>query len=165
MFSLPFLVLPKTASRLHPQSQHFRGNFDIFPMHPQNLRQHLFRLFSWQNPIHKPMLHQKLCPLEPFRQFLSYCLLNNPRSRKPDQRMRLRQNNIPSIAQLAVTPPIVGSVSTLTYKSPASLCLFSAADVFAICIRETIPPASAPLPSTQTKSPAAKASSPSPPPA
>ena len=24
-----------------PQSQHFRGNFDIFPMHPQNLRQHL----------------------------------------------------------------------------------------------------------------------------
>ena len=78
-----------------PQSQHFRGNFDIFPMHPQNLRQHLFRLFSWQNPIHKPMLHQKLRPLEPFRQFLSYCLLNNPRSRKPDQRMRLRQNNIP----------------------------------------------------------------------
>ena len=45
----------------------------------------------------------------------------------------------PSIAQLAVTPPVVGSVSTLTYKSPASLCLFSAADVFAICIRETIP--------------------------
>ena len=78
-----------------PQSQHFRGNFDIFPMHPQNLRQHLFRLFSWQNPIHKPMLHQKLRPLEPFRQFLSYCLLNNPRSRKPNQRMRLRQNNIP----------------------------------------------------------------------
>ena len=64
-------------------------------MHPQNLRQHLFRLFSWQNPIHKPMLHQKLRPLEPFRQFLSYCLLNNPRSRKPNQRMRLRQNNIP----------------------------------------------------------------------
>ena len=43
------------------------------------------------------------------------------------------------MAKLAVTPPVVGSVSTLIYKSPASLCLFSAAEVFAICIRETMP--------------------------
>ena len=41
------------------------------------------------------MFHQKLRPLEPFRQFLSDCLLNNPRPRKPNQRMRLRQNNVP----------------------------------------------------------------------
>ena len=45
----------------------------------------------------------------------------------------------PSIAKLAVTPPVVGSVNTGTYKSPASECLFKAADVFAICIREIIP--------------------------
>ena len=45
----------------------------------------------------------------------------------------------PSMAKLAVTPPVVGSVSTGTYKSPASECRFNAADVFAICIRETIP--------------------------
>ena len=45
----------------------------------------------------------------------------------------------PSIAKLAVTPPVVGSVSTLIYRSPASLCRFKAAEVFAICIRETIP--------------------------
>ena len=45
----------------------------------------------------------------------------------------------PSMAKLAVTPPVVGSVSTLTYKQPASWCLFSAAEVFVICIREWIP--------------------------
>ena len=45
----------------------------------------------------------------------------------------------PSIPKLAVTPPVVGFVNTEIYKSPASLCFFNAADVFAICIRETIP--------------------------
>ena len=45
----------------------------------------------------------------------------------------------PSIAKLAVTPPVVGSVNTEIYRSPASLCLFNAADVFAICISDTIP--------------------------
>ena len=45
----------------------------------------------------------------------------------------------PSMAKLAVTPPVVGSVSTVMYNNPASLCLFNAAEVFAICIREVIP--------------------------
>ena len=45
----------------------------------------------------------------------------------------------PSIAKDAVTPPVVGSVKTGTNRSPASECFFNAADVFAICIRETIP--------------------------
>ena len=43
------------------------------------------------------------------------------------------------MAKLAVTPPVVGSVRTGIYKSPASECFFKAADVFAICIREIIP--------------------------
>ncbi len=45
----------------------------------------------------------------------------------------------PSMAKLAVTPPVVGSVSTDTYKSPASECFLRAAAVLAICIREMIP--------------------------
>ena len=45
----------------------------------------------------------------------------------------------PSIAKLAVTPPVVGFVITLIYKSPASSCFAIAADVFAICISEIIP--------------------------
>ena len=45
----------------------------------------------------------------------------------------------PSMAKLAVTPPVVGSVRTEMYRSPASLWRFRAADVFAICIREVIP--------------------------
>ena len=45
----------------------------------------------------------------------------------------------PSIAKLAVTPPVVGSVSTVIYRSPASSCCLSAAEVFAICISDTIP--------------------------
>ena len=45
----------------------------------------------------------------------------------------------PSIAKLAVTPPVVGSVRIDTYNNPASECFFNAAEVFAICIREMIP--------------------------
>ena len=45
----------------------------------------------------------------------------------------------PSMAKLAVTPPVVGSVSTEMYKRPASLCRFTAADVLAICMREASP--------------------------
>ena len=43
------------------------------------------------------------------------------------------------MAKLAVTPPVVGSVSTLIKSCPASWWRFKAAEVFAICIRETIP--------------------------
>ena len=45
----------------------------------------------------------------------------------------------PSIAKLAVTPPVVGSVRIEQYSSPASPCFLIAADVFSICIRDTIP--------------------------
>ena len=44
----------------------------------------------------------------------------------------------PSIAKLAVTPPVVGSVSTDTNGMPAFLSFASAALLFAICIRERI---------------------------
>ena len=45
----------------------------------------------------------------------------------------------PSIANEALTPPIVGSVRKLIKSCPASWCLFNAAEVFAICISEIIP--------------------------
>ena len=45
----------------------------------------------------------------------------------------------PREAKLAKTPAIVGFVSTDMYKNPASLCFASAAEVFAICMREIMP--------------------------
>ena len=45
----------------------------------------------------------------------------------------------PKDAKLASTPAMVGFVSIEIYKSPASLCLARAAEVFAICISEIMP--------------------------
>ena len=45
----------------------------------------------------------------------------------------------PSIAKLAVTPPVVGSVSTETYGSLARSSRASAALIFAICISDSAP--------------------------
>src|SRR5437879_2316178 len=45
----------------------------------------------------------------------------------------------PSIAKLAVTPPVVGSVRIEMYGSPAAASRSSAADVLAICISERMP--------------------------
>ena len=45
----------------------------------------------------------------------------------------------PSIAKLAVTPPVVGSVSTEMYGSLARSSRASAADTFAICISDNAP--------------------------
>ena len=45
----------------------------------------------------------------------------------------------PSIANDAVTPPVVGSVSIEMYGSRASASRASAAEIFAICISERIP--------------------------
>ena len=45
----------------------------------------------------------------------------------------------PSIAKLAVTPPVVGSVSTEMYGSRAASRRASAPEIFAICISESAP--------------------------
>ncbi len=45
----------------------------------------------------------------------------------------------PSIAKLAVTPPVVGSVSTEMNGSPARSSRANAAEVLAICISESAP--------------------------
>jgi hypothetical protein len=58
----------------------------------------------------------------------------NPISARGSARM-----TSPSIAKLAVTPPVVGSVRIEMYGSPAAESRSSAADVFAICISDRIP--------------------------
>ena len=45
----------------------------------------------------------------------------------------------PSIAKLAVTPPVVGSVSTHTYNNLSSSNFANAALTLAICIKDNIP--------------------------
>ena len=45
----------------------------------------------------------------------------------------------PSIAKLAETPPVVGSVKKVMYRLPASLWRLTAPLVFAICISERMP--------------------------
>ena len=43
------------------------------------------------------------------------------------------------MANEAVTPPVVGSVSTAMYRSPASLWRLTAPEHLAICMRDTTP--------------------------
>lgn len=45
----------------------------------------------------------------------------------------------PSMAKLAVTPPVVGSVSTVIYRPPTSLWRLTAAEILAICISDVTP--------------------------
>ena len=45
----------------------------------------------------------------------------------------------PRLAKLAVTPPVVGWVSTLMYSPPLAEKRWMAAEVFAICIRLKMP--------------------------
>ena len=68
--------------------------------------------FSGHDCIQEAMLQQKLRPLESVWQFLPNGLLDHARPGKADQRARLGNVRSPSIAKLAVTPPVVGSVNT-----------------------------------------------------
>ena len=56
------------------------------------------------------MLLQKFRCLEAIREALSQSLLNNSRSCEADQAPGSAMITSPSIAKLAVTPPVVGSV-------------------------------------------------------
>ena len=63
-------------------------------VHIQNLANDPFLVLPLHNLIHKSMLQQKFRTLEPFRQLLPNGLLNNPGTRKTNQRMRLCQDNV-----------------------------------------------------------------------
>jgi hypothetical protein len=62
--------------------------------------------------IQEALLQQELRALKALRQLLPDRLLDHPRSGKTDQRPGSAIFKSPSIAKLAVTPPVVGSVST-----------------------------------------------------
>ena len=61
------------------------------------------------------MLQQEFAPLESFGQLLANGLLDHPRTRKSNNAPGSAIFKSPSMAKLAVTPPVVGSVRTLMY--------------------------------------------------
>ena len=72
----------------------------------------------------------------------SSCLMVSRMTRwpaKPSSALGSAMMMSPSVANDAVTPPVVGSVMTDTYSSPALSWRSMAQDVFAICMRETSP--------------------------
>jgi len=62
--------------------------------------------------VQESLFEQELGALEAFRKLLPDRLLNYARSRKTDESAGLRDVQVPSMAKLAVTPPVVGSVRT-----------------------------------------------------
>ena len=88
------------------------------------------------HPVHESAVPQELRPLEAGGQLLSDRLLDDPGPAKPISACRSARITSPSIAKLAVTPPVVGSASTLMYRPPASWNRARAAEVLAICISE-----------------------------
>ena len=75
-------------------------------MYLQDLTKCFLQILTPYNIIYKTMLNQKFCSLKSFRQFLTKSLLNDTRTCETDQ--------CTWFAKLAVTPPVVGSVKTLT---------------------------------------------------
>jgi len=65
----------------------------------QALRDIIFQLRALHDGVQEPVLQQKLAALEPFRKFLANRLLNHARTRKSDQRPRLRDIQIPQHRQ------------------------------------------------------------------
>ena len=82
------------------------------------------------------LLQQELGALEAFRQFLAHGLLDDAGPAKPISALGSPTLMSPSMARLAETPPMVGSVSTEMKGRPALVRRSGAALVFAICIRE-----------------------------
>ncbi len=82
---------------------------------------------------------EKFCSLESLRQLLSDGLLDHTRTRKTDQCPRLCKNDISKHRKTCRYTAGCRIGQYRNIKKPASLCRFSAAEVFAICIREWIP--------------------------
>ena len=61
----------------------------------QQARNFVTQLASIDNHVDGAMIEQKFTALESFRKLLSDCLLNDPRTGKADQRLGLRNIDIP----------------------------------------------------------------------
>ena len=108
-------------------------------MQRQQLAYRERNLTTRNNGIAKAVLQQKLGTLESLGQTLVHVLLDHARAGKCRQGIGLGQDNVASMAKLAVTPPVVGSVSTVIYRPPASLWRLTAAEILAICMSEVTP--------------------------
>jgi len=78
-------------------------------------------VFSVYDHIYHAMLQQKFSCLKIVGKLLFNCLLNDSRPAKPIRLFGFGNDNVPSIAKLADTPPKVGSVSMDINGSPVSL--------------------------------------------
>ena len=96
IFSTLFLLFQIVFHRLgflHLSLLWMNGHPGLF-VHPQNVCQHIALVFTVHDLINEAMLQQKLCSLESLRQLLADRLLNDTRTCKSDQRIRLCQNDI-----------------------------------------------------------------------
>ena len=99
----------------------------------------VLQLAAIDDHVEHAVLEQELAALEALGQLLADRLLDDARAGEADQRLRLGDVQSPSIAKLAVTPPVVGSVSTEMYGSRARSSRASAALILAICISDSAP--------------------------
>ena len=98
-----------------------------------------FMLAAVDDRVDHPVLQQELRALEPLRELLLDRLLDHPRPAKPISAPGSARMTSPSMANDAVTPPVVGSVRIEMYGSPPRASCAERAEVLAICISERIP--------------------------
>ena len=108
-------------------------------MELQDLDQRIPQLAAGHDLIHEAVLHLELAALEPGGQLFADGLFNDTGPGKADEAPGSASMMSPRLAKLAVTPPVVGWVSTLTYSPPLAEKRWMAADVLAICIRLKMP--------------------------
>ena len=108
-------------------------------MQRKQLRQNTAHLGALDNGVDEPVLERELGGLEPFRQLLLDGVADDALPGKPDERAGFGQNDVACMANDAVTPPVVGSVSTVMKGRWAAPRRSTAQDTFAICISETSP--------------------------
>jgi hypothetical protein len=85
------------------------------------------------------VLEQELGGLEALGQVLPERLLDHARPGEADHRAGLREDQVAEHRVAALTPPVVGFVSSETYGMPRSASCDSTADALAICMSDSTP--------------------------
>ena len=110
------------------------------------------QLAALDDQVEHAVLEQELRALEALGQLLTDRLAMTRGPAKPMSARGSARMTSPSMAKLAVTPPVVGSVRTEMYGSRASPSRASAAEVLAICISERMPSCMRAPPEAETMS-------------
>ncbi len=95
----------------------------------KNICKRIAHIFSVHDTVNKTVLIKKFSRLKALRQFVINGLLYHARACKPDQGFWLGDRDVSCMAKLAVTPPVVGWVNTLTCSS---LCLLWRANAMVV---------------------------------